>query len=189
MAEQVKKALGTRYEYALQEPQAGTAHAVKAAKDKIKAENVLVLYADMPFIIEESLRKLMRLHHDQKANISLFTTTVPDFKVEFSGFLHFGRIIRNFKHEIIKIIEYRDASEKDRQIKEINPGIYMFNTQWLWENIKKIKNKNVQKEYYLGDIVELAIAQKQHIHSLPISPKEVIGINTQEDLDKAEKIL
>lgn len=186
LAEKVKKALGTRYEYALQEPQAGTAHAVRAAQKKTKAENILVLYGDMPFITEDSLRKLIRLHHKQQGVISMFTTEVEDFTKEFSGFLHFGRVIRNFKKEIIKITEYRDASDKDRQIKEINPGIYMFNAKWLWENIKKVKNKNVQHEYYLGDMVEIAILQKHPIHSLTIPPREVIGINTQEDLRKAE---
>ena len=189
MAEKVKEALGGRYEYVLQYPQLGTAHAVKAARDKVKAENVLVLYGDMPFITESSIRKLIRIHHDNKAVITMFTTQVPDYHNNFSGFLHFGRIIRNFKNEIIKITEYRDASEKDKQIKEINPGIYMFDSKWLWENIKKVKNKNIQKEYYLGDLVEIAISQKQPIYSLNILPKEVIGINTMEDWQRAEKML
>ena len=188
MAEKVQKALGARYEYALQDPQGGTAHAVKAAKDKTSAENILVLYGDMPFITESSLRKLIRLHHDKEAILTMFTTQVPDYQNEFSGFLHFGRIIRNFKSEIIKVTEYRDATEKDKQIKELNPGIYMFNSEWLWTNIKRIKNKNAQKEYYLGDIVEIAIAQKIPIHALEILPREVIGINTAEDLARAERM-
>lgn len=189
MADKVKAALGTRYEYALQEDQLGTAHAVKAAKEKVKAENVLVLYGDMPFITEESLRKLMRLHHDQSANISMFTATVPNFKNEYEALNSFGRIIRNFKRDIIKITEFKDATENEKQIKEVNPGIYMFNSKWLWENIKKIKNKNAQKEYYLTDIVEIGIAQKEPIVSLDISPREVLGINSAEDLERAENLL
>ncbi len=186
MAEKVKATLGNRFEYVLQEPQLGTAHAVRAAKEKIKAENVLVLYGDMPFITEGSLRKLIRMHHDEKANLSMFTATVPNFENEFAGLLHYGRIIRSFNKEFVKITEFKDASDAEKNIKELNTGIYMFNSQWLWKNIKKIKNKNVQKEYYLTDIVEIAIEQKEKIYSLAIDPKEVIGINSKEDLERVE---
>ncbi len=189
MAEKVKKALGERYEYALQESQLGTAHAVKAAKKNIHAENVLVLYGDMPFITENSLRKLIRLHHDQSSKISIFTTSVPNFTDDFSSLNAFGRIIRNFKNEIIKITEFKDCTSREKGIKEVNPGIYMFNSEWLWQNIKQIKNKNAQKEYYLGDIVEIAINQKLPINSLEIPPKEVFGINSKEDLESAEKVM
>lgn len=189
LADKVMAALGSRYDYAIQEPQLGTAHAVKAAKQKADAENILVLYGDMPFISEESLRKLIRLHHDRNANISMFTAKVPNFAGEYASFNAFGRIVRNFKKEIIKITEFKDASESEKQIKEVNPGIYMFNAKWLWANIKKIKNKNEAHEYYLTDIVEIAIAQKETIYSLPITPKEVMGINSMEDLERAEKML
>lgn len=189
LADKVKITLGSRYEYVLQEPQLGTAHALKAAKAKTKAENILVLYGDMPFITEESLRKLIRLHHDRQANLTMFTARAPNFENEFSALQFFGRIIRNFKKEIIKITEYKDAPESEKQIKEVNPGIYMFNSVWLWENIKKIKNKNAQKEYYLTDIVEIAIAQKIPIYSLEIPPREVMGINSEEDLKRAGKML
>lgn len=189
MADKVKQALGSRYEYALQEPQLGTAHAVRAAKAKVNAENVLVLYGDMPFITEESLRKLIRLHHDQEANLSMFTAIVPNFEGQYENLSRFGRIIRNFKKEIIKITEFKDASESEKQIKEVNPGIYMFKGEWLWENIKKIKNKNTAGEYYLTDIVEIAIAQKLPIYSLDIPPREVIGINSLDDLKRAEEMV
>jgi UDP-N-acetylglucosamine diphosphorylase/glucosamine-1-phosphate N-acetyltransferase len=192
LAEKVKQALGSRYEYVLQEEQLGTAHAVSKTKDVVDAENVLILYGDMPFITEESLRKFMRLHHDHKANLSMLTTKVPNFKNQFAGFENFGRIIRSPSvltkgKEIVKITEFKDCTEQEKQIKEVNPGVYMFNTKWLWQNIKKIKNKNAQKEYYLTDIVEIAIAQKEKIYSLEVSPKEVMGINSLEDLELAEK--
>lgn len=189
MAEKVKAALGERYDYAYQENQLGTGHAVKIALDQIRAQNVLVLYGDMPFITEGSIRKIIRLHHDQSAALTMFTTKVPSFEGEFAGFLHFGRIVRNFKGEIIKITEFKDASESEKQIKEVNPGIYMFKTKWLKANIKKIKNKNAQKEYYLTDLVEIAIAQKQPIYSMDIPPREVWGINSQEDLEGAERLI
>ncbi len=181
----VKTILGDGYTYALQERQLGTGHAVMAAKGQIKAENILVLYGDMPFIKAESLKKLMHLHHDQSANISMFTTKVENF-IALPSLLHFGRIIRSSNGSIIKITEYKDATATERDICELNPGIYMFNTKWLFSNIHQIKNTNAQKEYYLTDIAELAIATGEKIHSLPINPKEVLGINNIQDLHIAE---
>ena len=188
-ADKVKGVLGNDAVYAYQEDQKGTAHAVMAAKKQIRAENILVLYGDMPFIKADSLRELMRLHHKKDAAVSMFTTRVPNFEGINKTLEHYGRVVRNFENNIIKIIEYKDASPKDRTIKELNPGIYMFKTKWLWENIKLIKNKNAQHEYYLTDIIEIAISQGLVINSLEISPKEVVGINSAEDLELAEKIL
>lgn len=189
MAEKVMQALGSRYDYVLQEEQLGTAHAVKCAKKNVNAENVLILYGDMPFITEDSLRKLMRLHHDKEAKITMFTAKAPNFKNEFHSLTSYGRIIRNFKKEIVKITEYKDANENEKQIKEVNPGIYIFKSEWLWKNINKIKNKNIAKEYYLTDIIEIAILEKTPIYSLEIPAREVIGINTNEDLMNAEKLI
>ena len=72
---------------------------------------------------------------------------------------------------------------------ELNPGIYMFNTNWLWEHIKNIQNKNAQGEHYLTDIVEVAISHGQQVESLAIDPKEVIGVNSREDLKFAESLI
>ncbi len=199
MADKVRGVLGEDFFYAMQEQQLGTAHAVKAAKGKIKAKNILVLYGDMPFIKAESLKSLMKLHHKKDSNISIMTTIVSSFEEEYKSLKHYGRIIRNpspfspskggGKGGIIKITEYKDASDKEKEIKELNTGIYMFQTEWLWENIKKIKNRNAQKEYYLTDIVEVAISENEAVNSLEIDPREVMGINSLEDLRQAEKII
>lgn len=71
---------------------------------------------------------------------------------------------------------------------EVNPGIYMFNTRWLWENIDKIKNYNAQNEFYLTDLIEIAIRGKIDIRSLPIEPREVLGINTPRAAETVRKI-
>lgn len=185
---QVKDILGNDYVYGLQAQQLGTAHAVMSAEKAIVADNILVLYGDTPFIKAESLKRLMKLHHDQKSNLSMFTTEVNNF-AEYPGMLHFGRIIRDVYGNIIKITEYKDATPAERNIRELNPGMYMFNTKWLFDHIHAIQNKNAQGEYYLTDIVELAIAHGQKISSLAINPKEVFGINSPEDLATAEKMM
>ncbi len=188
-AEKVKAILGDGFLYALQEEQLGTAHALLSAKRKVKAENILVLYGDMPLIKAESLKKLIATHFKNNSKISMLTATVKNFSGVNSSLEHFGRIIRDNSRKISAVVEFKDASLHQRKIKEVNPGIYMFNTKWLWENLAKVGNKNSQKEYYLTDIISLAIADKQRVYSVAVEPKEVLGINSREDLKIVEKIL
>ncbi len=185
---QVQDILGDGFIYAYQHQQLGTGHAVMAAEGQIVGNNILVLYGDMPFIKAESLKKLMRLHHEQNSNISMFTASVNDFSA-YPSMNFFGRIIRDVYKNIIKITEYKDAMPEERKIREVNPGIYMFNSTWLYDNIHKLQNRNAQGEFYLTDMVEVAIAAGETIHSLSINPKEVIGINSPEELQAAEKLL
>lgn len=188
-AESIKAVLGNDYFYAYQDKQLGTAHALLSAKNKIKAENILVLYGDHPFIKAPSLKALMSLHHKKNSKLTMLTTTVKNFKGENKLFEHFGRIVRGSRKKISKIVEYKDASAGQKKIMELNPGIYMFNTNWLWEHIKNIQNKNAQGEHYLTDIVEVAISHGQQVESLAIDPKEVIGVNSREDLKFAESLI
>lgn len=185
----VKEQLGKNYVYALQREQLGTAHAVWSARDKIKAKNILVLYGDMPLIKTRSLEKLLRLHEDRRAVISMFIARVPNFSGPNSSFLDYGRIIRDKFNNIARIVEFRDASPAVRKIREINPGIYSFSTTWLWDNIDKIQTDNVSQEFYLTDIIEVAIREGRHIYSLPIDSKEILGINTLAQLKQAEQML
>ncbi len=189
MAPKVKAVLGNDYLYAIQDKQLGTGHALMAAKHKTTGENILVLYGDHPLIKAKSLKELMQLHHKKKSKVTMFTTTVTDFKGNNKPYEHFGRIVRDSRKKINKIVEYKDTSAGQRKIKELNPGLYMFNAKWLWENIKTIKNKNAQQEYYLTDIVEVAINQGVNVESLPINPKEVLGVNSPQDLKLAGQLL
>lgn len=188
-AEKVKAILGDGFLYAFQEQQLGTANALLASKRKVKADNILVLYGDMPFIKSNSLKALISAHFKNRSKISMLTATVKNFAGPYSSLEHFGRIVRDNRRSIAAIVEYKDASLHQRKIKEVNPGIYMFNTKWLWENLAKIKNNNAQKEYYLTDIVAFSIADGQKVCSVSIEPKEVLGINSREDLVTAEKII
>lgn len=188
-SEKVKQILGDDFVYAFQDKQLGTAHAVEASKNKVKAENVLALYGDMPFIKASSLKKLINLHHKKKSKISMFTAKVPNFSGKFGSLNGYGRILRNSAGKIVEIVEFKDANERQRKNKEVNPGIYVFNSDWLWKNIKKISNHNVQKEYYLTDLIKIAFEEQENISNLQIDPKEVLGVNTPQDLAWAEKVL
>jgi len=189
MGEKVKGVLGNQYLYAVQDKQLGTAHAVMAAKPKVKADNILVLYGDMPFIKSESLRNLIAMHLHGGSPLSMLTARVENFKGNSSSLEYFGRIIRNPVGDIVGIVEYKDATDGQRKIKEVNPGIYMFNTKWLWDNIKKITNNNSQKEYYLTDIVHLVIEHGLKVPTISIPPEQVFGVNSPEELIRAEKMM
>jgi bifunctional UDP-N-acetylglucosamine pyrophosphorylase / glucosamine-1-phosphate N-acetyltransferase len=185
----VMTALGPRYIYAFQKEQLGTAHAVWCARPKITAKHILVLYGDMPFIKAASMKKLITLHQYHDSVISMFTTFAPDFRGNRASLNNYGRIIRDSYGNILKVTEYKDAGEKERKIKEVNPGIYMFNTEWLWSNIDLINNNNALNEFYLTDTVEVAIGESQHIRSITINPQEVMGINTLSQLERAKSVM
>jgi bifunctional UDP-N-acetylglucosamine pyrophosphorylase / glucosamine-1-phosphate N-acetyltransferase len=184
----VKAVLGEDYTYAFQSQQLGTAHALECAKPKVKAKNILVLYGDMPFIKAKSLKTLLALHLKKNAKISICTTEVKDFRGKYESMKHFGKIVRNSQGKIAKIVEYKNASVGQKKITEVNPGIYMFNTEWLWQALKGIKTNSVSGEYYLTDIVAVAINQGLEVFNSHIEPLEVIGVNTKEDLAVAEKV-
>lgn len=184
----VRGVLGDDYLYAYQNKQLGTAHALLCAKLKVKAENILVLYGDMPFIRAKSLKALLAMHFKKRSSISMLVAEAPNFRGKYKSLEQYGKIIRDSGHKIVKIVECKNASAGQKKIKEINPGIYAFNTKWLWENLKNIKNNNTSKEYYLTDIVEVAIQQGLEIANLSIDPKEAVGINSPEDLEIAESI-
>ena len=188
-ADKVKGVVGDECLYAYQEKQLGTAHALLAAKRKIKAENILVLYGDMPFIKAESLKALIKMHFKTGGPVTMLTAQVQNFRGLYASLEHYGRIVRNTSHQVAGVVEFKDASVHQKKIKEVNPGIYMFNTKWLWQNLEKIGNKNNQQEYYLTDIVALAVGQGLEVRSLMVEPKEVLGVNSKEDLVIAEKIL
>ncbi len=184
----VKYTLGPDYLYVTQEDQKGTAHAVLSAKSAITAEHFIVLNGDMPFTKRESLMKLIESHLVSKAKVSMFTVTLPNFEDEYSHFLSWGRIVRAEDGTVIKIQEYKDSSEEQKLITEVNTGTYMFDSAWLWEKLEKISDNNAQHEFYLTDIVELAIVDGQHINALVISAKEAYGINNPDDLEFARKL-
>jgi len=96
--------------------------------------------------------------------------------------------LRDEEGEIVGIREFGDATEEEKQIKEVNPALFCFDADWLWKNIDKIGNSNAQGEYYLTDLIALAFEQGREIVSTTIDPDEAIGINTQQDRERAEKL-
>lgn len=191
MAEKVKEILGPNYIYVFQAEQLGTGHAVMCAKDALagKAENILVLYGDQPLITPQTIKELTETHLTSGGVLTIGTVKVLDFNDWRAGFYDFGRINRDLLGNVIGIIEKKDATAEQLNIKEINPGYYCFKAEWLWQNLDKLKNTNAQGEYYLTDLVGLACQQGQKIETVFVEPKEALGINTEEQLEAMEKLL
>jgi bifunctional UDP-N-acetylglucosamine pyrophosphorylase/glucosamine-1-phosphate N-acetyltransferase len=187
--EKLCESFGETCEYAVQEEQLGTGHAVMCAREAVgNAEAVIVLYGDHPFISPEVLRRLVDIHEAQRPVITMMTTVVPTFDDWHSVFQHWGRILRDAHDHIIGIREYKDAMESEREIRELNPGLFCFDAKWLWENVPQLKNFNAIGEYYLTDLVGLAVAQGHEIAGAEIRPEESIGVNTPEEFRVAEEI-
>ncbi len=171
--------------------QLGTGHAVSVCRDAVDpAEDVLVLYGDHPLVSPATIGALADEHETSGATVTLMTYTVPDFGVYEGAFASFGRIIRNKDGQIQAIREAKDASVEEKAIKEVNPAFYVFSGSWLWESIGKLEAKNTQKEYYLTDLVSMAIAQGEPVLTIPGTDlREAVGVNTPEQLRLAQSMM
>ena len=183
--------LGEGHEYINQENQLGTGHAVNLAKDylKNKAENIMVLYGDHPFVGAETIKKINEKHLGSGGKITLATVKLSDFRDWRINFVNFSRIIRNGNEKIIKDIQFKDANDEERKVTEVNPCYFCFQATWLWNKLETLKNENVQKEYYLTDLIKIATAEGTEIESMAIEPYEALGANTKAELGVLEKFV
>lgn len=184
MKEKVIEHLGNEYNFAIQEEQLGTGHAVMMAEDLLKdyKGDVIVLSGDMPLISKETYENIVNFHNKNACDCTVLTC-VTDKK------LPFGRIIKE-NGMVCNIVEEKDCTEEQKKIKELNAGVYVFNCEKLFENLKNIKNTNAQSEYYLTDVPKLMAAKGYKVMSFPIFDEiEITGVNTLEDLEYVENVL
>ncbi len=181
--EQIEEQLGERATYRLQEPQLGTGHAVQQAEDALEGfdGDVLVLYGDVPFVKAQTMRAMTeRLHGgDEPAVVVLgFEPADP---------LAYGRVVADGEGRIVKMVEYKDASEEDRACRLCNTGLMAARKADMFDLLRRVGNDNSQKEYYLPDIVNIAIADGRICAAVTAGDEtEVAGINSRGELAAAE---
>jgi len=184
-ADKVKEATEHRdIEYVLQEEQLGTGHAVMQAENLIGEQgNVIVLYGDTPLINAESIRQFVENHIKEGFAASILTTEVDNP----TGY---GRIIRDDRGEVLKIVEEKDADSQQKKVKEINSGIYCFKAKDLKESLSGLNNNNNQGEYYLTDVIEILKNKGKKIGGYKLTDfTEIMGVNSRVQLAEAEKIM
>ena len=175
-------------DYVLQDKQLGTGHAVSCARDFLggEAKNVLVLYGDHPFFTAASLKKISSL---EPAPLAILTTQLPDFNDWRHNFYHWGRIIRAADNQIVKIVEFKDASDEEKLISEVNPAVMCFNRDWLLKHLPTLQNNNRSGEYYLTDLVQIAFDEGRLVASIGVAPYEAMGINSLTELKISENLV
>ncbi len=158
----------------------GTGHAVQQALPKLtQQDRTLILYGDVPLISQATLEHL--LSSTPQHALGIITAQLADP----TGL---GRIIRDEQERILKIVEEKDATPAERKLHEINTGIYLIPTAYLQASLPLVKNHNAQQEYYLTDIIGLAIQDGMTIHSIsPAYPEEILGVNNRVQLAQLER--
>ena len=184
-AEELKKALGSKYEYALQEKALGTADAVRCAVSVLKSKisKVLVLYGDdSAFYNFRTLKSVVSKHDSGKYDLTFITL----FKRNPSGL---GRIIRTKGGSLLKIVEEKIATSEERKICEVNDGCYVFEKNWLRENVSKV-NMSESGEYYLTDLVAIALSQGKKVAAFRLkNENEWASVNFPKELEYADQLM
>ena len=166
--------------WALQEPQLGTGHAVQQALPFLETTGTtLVLYGDVPLIQEETLKRLM---HAAEDGLAILTVELADPQ-------GYGRIVRNEAGQVVRIVEQKDATAEERAIREINTGIMAMPTSRLEAWLGRLSSNNAQNEYYLTDIVGMAVEAGLPVRTAnPEYEWEVLGVNSKVQLAELERI-
>jgi bifunctional UDP-N-acetylglucosamine pyrophosphorylase / glucosamine-1-phosphate N-acetyltransferase len=184
-SEEVTGYLGDSALTVLQEPQLGTGHAAMQAEAVLKGKTdyVIVTYADMPLLRGESFKRLVETQRLNPGPLSLLTVVADDPR-------GFGRIVRKDDGTVEAIVEEYVATLEQQQIKELNVGAYCFTANWLWEALHRIPKNPKKGEYYLTDIVEIAVKDNVPVQAVVHDDFiETIGINTRVHLSEAEAAL
>lgn len=183
--EQVMEAVHHQFpevRFAIQEEPLGTAHAVRVALPLLDPDqSTLITMGDQPFLSPKTYQELHRAHTQKQAAISLVTAVFPDPGA-------YGRIVRGEDGEIERVVELKNALEHEKAIQEVNLGCYEAQSKWLLEAIPAISPNPVSHEYYLTDLIHIAVATRQPVGSYLLEDyREAMGINSAEELAQAEE--
>ena len=171
---------GYTYSPVTQDEQLGTGHAVLCTEDACAdADTIMILCGDTPLIRNETIDAMISHHREMNSILTIMTTPVSD---PFG----YGRIITNDNEQVTAIVEEKDADENQRQIKEINAGIYLVDREYLFKTLAMVGTANSQGEVYLTDIVALANNDGHTVNRFTHSePLDVLGVNSRVELAQA----
>lgn len=176
--------VGGAVEFAVQEKRLGTAHATGKGLEKLggKGKRVVVSNGDdSAFYEPETIKKIIKTH-DKKRAVITFVSLVKD---DPEGF---GRVLRDGEGKLAGIVEEKDADANQKKIKEVNDGLYAFDRKWLSDNLKKVKKNRASGEYYLVDLVKIAIDSGEKVEVFKLKdPNQWQGVNTKKQLKRADK--
>jgi bifunctional UDP-N-acetylglucosamine pyrophosphorylase/glucosamine-1-phosphate N-acetyltransferase len=175
----------TDVEFVEQPRQQGTGHAVMCCRPQLQgfAGQTLVLCGDAPLIRTETLKLLVEKHEQENSAVTLATAVMPDP----AGY---GRIVRDGYGNIQGIVEHNDCDEKQRQITEVNPGYFCFQTPMLLDALEKITPNNVKNEYYLTDALHILLHEGHKATAVTaVAPEDAMGVNNRQQLAVAGKIM
>ena len=185
MKEEVMAVLGDKVKYAVQDEMLGTGHAVLQAKEYLKGKKgkVLVLNGDVPLIRPETLNKLLEKSIENKEYATLLTAIYDNPK-------GYGRIVRDEGGNIAAIVEEKDTTDEQKEIKEINAGIYCFDIEELLAALENLSPDNAQGEYYLTDVIEIMNKKGLKTGAVVVEDNtEILGINDRIQLEMLTKVL
>ena len=183
--EAVQEYLGDRAETVVQEQQLGTGHAVMQAEPLLSglSGTLLVTCGDTPLVTEDTFRSLLAHHEATQAAATVLTAVMPDP----TGY---GRVIRNEKGQVVKIVEQKDGSPEELAVREVNAGIYCFDMELLWQMLHNVTNNNAQGEYYLTDIIGMLVDAGKVVSAFAAPDyKETLGVNSRLQMAEAEQVL
>ena len=181
--DQVRARLGDKVDYVVQSEQLGTGHAVAQAKAALGdfAGEVLVMYADVPFVRTETMQRMVARLHEDDAPAAVVLGFSPDDARQY------GRVITQGDGAIVKMVEFRDANDEERACRLCNSGLLAARADELFALLERVGNDNSQGEYYLPDIVNIAVAEGRRCAAVETEdPAEVGGINSLAELAAAE---
>ncbi|RME25806.1 MAG: UDP-N-acetylglucosamine diphosphorylase/glucosamine-1-phosphate N-acetyltransferase, partial [Deltaproteobacteria bacterium] len=183
IGKQLVERFGPRVVTAVQEQPLGTAHAVLCGRRVLSgfSGKLAILYGDVPLLDRQDIMALSRA--GRASNVAFLTCRLADP----AGY---GRVVRNDAGEPIRIVEHRDAKATERKIDEVNAGIYLVDAPWVFRALRAVGKANAQGEYYLTDLVELAIRRGLKVRAVQRPGAErILGINDRVQLARAEELL
>lgn len=173
------------YPHAFQSPQLGTGHAVQCAQGALKdfEGDILICSGDMPLMSRRAYLQLWDQHLREGNACTLMAGVVDDPGA-------YGRVIRNEDGGFARIVEAKDCTEAERQVREINAGVYIFRSRDLWRSLTTLRPDNAQGEYYLTDAPIWLTKQGERVGvCAACTEEELLGVNTLEQLGQVEEIL